>query len=338
MAADPNIMNKNKLSPRRIVARVILLTVVVGAALAFTSSVSAGSAYGFVNSIQEFFGMAASGTAPLAGTAAGNAPTAATAVSSDYFFNGALTAGDPIFVNPGGSTAGTGMHYYDVFQFTVGTTGPHTIETSSLNTNGAGMTSNALDTYIRLYAGSFDPMAPGGAVTFNDDFNGMLSVLPGPYTVDGLTNTATGFINAQPSSRLECQFDGGYTIFPRNDELPATDYVPSSTTQPEGGPTGPYWSGISPGDIIPTIPVLGNYPATMVDLSDNITITPDAAPTDTTSISVSAPTGFVGELTADPATGVVRVTNAHHAKIPAGAYTVTVKAFGPGGNRRRHLC
>ena len=261
------------------------------------------------------------------------APTAATAVSSDYFFNGALTATDPIFVNPGGSTGGTGMHYYDVFQFTVGTTGLHTIETSSLNTNGAGMTSNALDPFIRLYAGSFDPMAPGGAVTFSDDYTGMLTVLPGPYTVDGLTNNATGFINSQPSSRLlNVNLTAGTQYFLVTTSYRPTDYVPSSTTQPEGGPTGPYWSGISPGDVIPTIPVLGNYPATMVDLSGNAAITPDAAPTDTTSMSVSAPTGFVGELTADPATGVVRVTNAHHARIPAGAYPVTVTAFGPGGN------
>ena len=64
-----------------------------------------------------------------------------------------------------------------------------------------------------------------------------------------------------------------------------------------------------------------------------MTVTPvgNVAPTNTTSISVSAPTSFIGELTADPVTGVVRVTNAALANIPPGVYPVTVRAFGPGG-------
>ena len=61
-------------------------------------------------------------------------------------------------------------------------------------------------------------------------------------------------------------------------------------------------------------------------------ITPSATPVNTTSINVSAPTGFVGELAADSATGQIRVTNAHHANIPPGSYMVTVRAFGPGGS------
>ena len=68
---------------------------------------------------------------------------------------------------------------------------------------------------------------------------------------------------------------------------------------------------------------LGNYPDTTVSLGGESTITPDAAPTSTTGISVSASTNFKGTFAADPATGVVRVTNAH----PAGTYTVTVTAF-----------
>ncbi len=79
-------------------------------------------------------------------------------------------------------------------------------------------------------------------------------------------------------------------------------------------------------------PTLGTYANTSIALGANTTITPSAPPTDTTSISVSTTTGFVGKLTADPATGVVTVTNAAHAKIPAGAYPVTVRAFGPGGS------
>ena len=74
-------------------------------------------------------------------------------------------------------------------------------------------------------------------------------------------------------------------------------------------------------------PTLGNYPDTSLPLSTDTTVTPDAAPTDTTSINVSTSTDFNGTLTGDPTTGVVQVTNAH----PAGTYTVTVTAFDGGG-------
>ncbi|MBI3651274.1 MAG: HYR domain-containing protein [Acidobacteria bacterium] len=73
-------------------------------------------------------------------------------------------------------------------------------------------------------------------------------------------------------------------------------------------------------------PVLGNYANATIALSANATITPDAAPALTASISVATSTSFKGTLTASPSTGVVRVTNAH----PAGIYSVTVKAFNSG--------
>ena len=74
-------------------------------------------------------------------------------------------------------------------------------------------------------------------------------------------------------------------------------------------------------------PTLGNYPDTSLALSTDTTVTPDAAPTNTTSINVSTSTDFKGTLAGDPTTGVVRVTDAH----PAGTYTVTVTAFDSGG-------
>src|SRR5207248_6944388 len=67
-------------------------------------------------------------------------------------------------------------------------------------------------------------------------------------------------------------------------------------------------------------------PDTSILLSNNTTVTPDAAPTNTTSINVSTSTNFNGSLEGDPMTGVVRVTDAH----PAGIYTVTVRAFNGG--------
>ena len=72
---------------------------------------------------------------------------------------------------------------------------------------------------------------------------------------------------------------------------------------------------------------LGNYPNTAVQLGANATVTPDAAPTNTTSINVSTSTNFKGRLEGNPVNGVVRVTDAH----PAGTYPVTVTAFDNGG-------
>jgi FG-GAP-like repeat/Dockerin type I domain/FG-GAP repeat len=74
-------------------------------------------------------------------------------------------------------------------------------------------------------------------------------------------------------------------------------------------------------------PVLGNYPNASLSLSTDTTVTPDAPPTNTTSINVSTSTNFKGKLEGYPTTGVVRVTDAH----PAGTYTVTVRAFDSGG-------
>jgi FG-GAP-like repeat/FG-GAP repeat len=101
----------------------------------------------------------------------------------------------------------------------------------------------------------------------------------------------------------------------------------NASAQPKGnafelGPTG---SESEPGGLL--TPGLGNYPNTSLLLSTDTTVTPDAAPTNTTSINVSTSTNFKGTLEGNPTTGVVRVTDAH----PAGTYTVTVRAFDSGG-------
>ena len=81
------------------------------------------------------------------------------------------------------------------------------------------------------------------------------------------------------------------------------------------------------GLVIP--PTLGAYPTTTIPLSTDTTVTPDAAPTNTTSMNVSSSTNFNGTLEGNPATGVVRVTDAR----PAGTYTVTVAGFSSTGVR-----
>jgi large repetitive protein len=70
---------------------------------------------------------------------------------------------------------------------------------------------------------------------------------------------------------------------------------------------------------------LGGYPSSTVRMGQNTSITPSAAPSNATSIvAYCTNTNFKGGLTANPTTGVVRVTAAQQ----AGTYTVTVKAFG----------
>jgi hypothetical protein len=74
-------------------------------------------------------------------------------------------------------------------------------------------------------------------------------------------------------------------------------------------------------------PVLGNYPGTSVSLSDNAAVTPDSPPVNTTATNVSTSSNFKGRLEGYPATGIIRITDAH----PAGSYTITVRAFDNNG-------
>src|ERR1043166_6658172 len=50
------------------------------------------------------------------------------------------------------------------------------------------------------------------------------------------------------------------------------------------------------GDLNVTAPILGNYPKTSVSLSADTTVTPDSAPTNTTSINVSRSEEHTSEL------------------------------------------
>ncbi len=67
---------------------------------------------------------------------------------------------------------------------------------------------------------------------------------------------------------------------------------------------------------------LGNYPNTPITAGGNATVTPDAAPTGGASVTAHTTSNFKGILTVNPATGVVRITDAH----PAGTYVITVDA------------
>ena len=73
---------------------------------------------------------------------------------------------------------------------------------------------------------------------------------------------------------------------------------------------------------------LGNYSTSFVDVGHNLNITPTAAPTNTTRITVTSSTKFLGILTGNPTTGVVSITNAK----PVGVYSIKVRAFNSSGS------
>lgn len=184
--------------------------------------------------------------AALAGAALSSSALAGTA-----YFAGNITTASSTFVNPGGSTSGSGIHFFDVIQFTVDLTGTYVIESASPNTGGTN--SNALDTYLRLYANTFNPAAPTGALASNDDFTGALTVLPGPYAGTVLP-ASTGFTGAEPASRISTTLTAGVTYFLINTSFRQTNYVDTSLN---GKQIGAYYTGISGGGNITLVPTPG---------------------------------------------------------------------------------
>ncbi len=72
------------------------------------------------------------------------------------------------------------------------------------------------------------------------------------------------------------------------------------------------------------LPVLGNYPDTVMNLYQNISILPSTAPIGPTVLNTSVSGNFKGILFADPITGILHITNAS----PAGSYTISVSVGG----------
>lgn len=169
----------------------------------------------------------------------------ASAQAGTAFFSGSLDSNSPTFDNPGGSASGTGIHYYNVQEFTVSADGAYTLEIASVNNTGTP--SDALDTYLRLYTGSFDPLNPAGG-TGTDDFTGNRTVLPGPYA-GTVPVASTGFSGASPGSRIAAaNLVTGTSYFFVTTSFRATDFVATTGTTSQA--VGNYWNGIGgPGDI-----------------------------------------------------------------------------------------
>jgi MYXO-CTERM domain-containing protein len=172
---------------------------------------------------------------------------AAQANAGTLFYNGNLGQGDLTFHHPNASAVGSGVQFYEVQQITVDATGNYTFEAASPNTTGTP--SNALDTFLAVYTGSFNPGAPG-AGTFNDDFTGVFTVLPGPF-LGTVAPAGTGFTGAQPASRLaSVALTAGTNYFVVITSFRDTTFVGTGTTAQA---SGNYFIGISgPGNIVPT--------------------------------------------------------------------------------------
>jgi hypothetical protein len=190
---------------------------------------------------------------------------------------------------------------------------------------------------------SFTLQAGDGISTTTDTLNITVPANTAPVLTYGNQTVAfNGSLNVTPTSAADKGSITGYSVQSVSPALTTTPTVNASGVvsitgaQPAGAHTitiratdncGVTTDGTFTLDVQPQPPTLGNYPNTMVALGADATITPDAAPTITTSINVSTLTNFKGTFSADPATGVVRVTDAH----PAGIYTVTIRAFASGG-------
>ncbi|MGI8821036.1 MAG: PEP-CTERM sorting domain-containing protein, partial [Chthoniobacterales bacterium] len=174
--------------------------------------------------------------------------TSASFAQAPAYGQGSLTVNDPTFTRPNGA-AGT-PYFYDVYQLSVTVTGAYTFELSSLNT--AGSPSNALDTYLVVYANMFNPAAPSGQIGLSDDFTGTLTVLPGPFVGQGYTANSTGFTGAQPGSRvLNLNLTAGTPYFLVVTSFQAANSAPI-TTGTAGQRIGNYVFGVGggPGNVV----------------------------------------------------------------------------------------
>ena len=166
------------------------------------------------------------------------------------FANGNLNTLSPTAHATGQSTAGSGLQYYTVLPFTVSATGSYIFELASINSTGTP--SNALDTWLGIFANTFTPPALGAPLTSNDDFTGTRTVLPGPYAGIGLTATSTGFTGASPGSRIAAAaLTAGTPYFLYISSFRDTTFVGTGTTAQN---VGTYYVGVSGPGVITGIP------------------------------------------------------------------------------------
>ena len=162
----------------------------------------------------------------------------------------------------------------------------------------------------------YHPMDVGDFATLLLDINPTYTLTGYPVVWTQFSVTITG-LGGPTAGRLAFR----YFVENGGADGANSDYIGIDTLQYNGA------CGPTPTPSLTPTPTLGNYPDTPVALSGDTTVTPNAAPANTTNINISTSANFKGKLEGDPVTGVVRVTNAH----PAGSYPVTLTAFNSGG-------
>ncbi len=136
--------------------------------------------------------------------------------------DGILSVASPTAHATGQSTSGSGMQYYDVYAFTVDTSGSYTFELASINS--VGTPSNALDTWLGIFANTFNPPALGAPAILERRLHRHPDRASWPlqwHGIDGHLNRvhgrSTGFAVAQHCS------DRRHPIFPLYERLSRHD-------------------------------------------------------------------------------------------------------------------
>lgn len=137
----------------------------------------------------------------------------AASANAQLFDSGAFTTSDPTFNRPlsstGLSSIGNAVSY-QVREFYVTVTGTYVAEMASV-----AFASGGVDTYLLIYANSFNAASPlTNYVTHNDDFTGSFTVLPGPYgSAVGAAGTGSSATGANPASRISTTLTAGVQYY-----------------------------------------------------------------------------------------------------------------------------
>jgi len=212
-------------------------------------------------------------------------------------------------INAAGSNNGSfsSIYYEDIFCGNPLPAAPYSKE-QSLGENSASLAA----VNVNIVKFSFDPQNPtiyiGDTVTWsNIDGSGHTTTSNGSIWNSGTLQNGQSFsftFTSAGTFPYRCSIHAGMT-----GSITVLGTMPSPTPTSSANPT------------------LGNYANTSMPLSSDTTVIPDAAPTLSARMIISASTSFKGKLEGDPVTGAVRVTNAH----PAGTYGVRVTSYESGG-------
>ena len=158
----------------------------------------------------------------------------AASANAQLFDSGAFTANDPAFNRPSSLTSLSGVGTsvkYQVREFYVTASSTYVAEMASV-----AFASGGVDTYLLIYANSFNAASPlTNLVGISDDFTGTFTVLPGPFgSAVGAAGTGSSGTGANPASRISTTLTAGVQYF-------------AVLTTFDNGEVGPWYLGIGGG-------------------------------------------------------------------------------------------